>query len=67
MHWLRDFLPLHEETSRARVLAYTYNASAAFGAVTRGVVAQVGNLLGWLRLERQVRLAIFLLLINIVS
>ena len=52
VHWVRDFLPLHEETFRARALVHTYNASTIYART--GVVAQAENLLGWLWQERQV-------------
>lgn len=54
VHWVRDFLPLHDETSQARVLVYSYNACAVFGAATTGVEAQAETLLHWLWLERRV-------------
>ncbi|KAM7219591.1 hypothetical protein V8F06_004972 [Rhypophila decipiens] len=48
VHWVKDFIPLHQETSRARVLVFEYNSLAAFEQASSGVEAQAENLLGWL-------------------
>jgi hypothetical protein len=54
VHWVRDFLPIYEETSRARVLAHEYDASAVWGTGPRAVGAEADRLLDWLHVQRKV-------------
>ncbi|CAH0027019.1 unnamed protein product [Clonostachys rhizophaga] len=53
VHWVRDFLPIYEETSRARVLAHEYDASAVWGTGPRAVGAEADRLLDWLHVQRK--------------
>ncbi|VUC29184.1 unnamed protein product [Clonostachys rosea] len=53
VHWVRDFLPIYEETSRARVLVHEYDASAVWGGAPRAVGAEADKLLDWLHVQRK--------------